>query len=427
MILRRLLLAAATVAAVSSSGALAHTDSPPTVPAALSDFFKPGIVLQDKNGDGVVDFVNARIVLAEHPSSFEVSAAADIASRLGFETSAMNLPMARRQANTATGSKPEPVDAQKRLTPGVTDEGQPAVFVGAGALAGSPTTPSALGAAALKPGDGIVAAFGSAGRPSVAIAGADGDGLTAAAVMLSGHLPFVWDQKGPTVDTVAADVCAYLTGHGAAPVSTIVPAVFVHSGLDAADRVIVDVGMATRGDVVRAQLVLSQLKVDGARNPKRALSYAAARALRVHLQAAGTSATVELPRVRGTGLRTQPLPRRPGGAKATFDLSSFYANDGALGDSDNNLIPDRVEVLLSPDGAGSEGVIDLAARLGLESTGVSVPIAKSAAAITAPDTEPMLVLIGVSHPLVTTLIEDGKWQRPALQPGEGLIQVVRKA
>ena len=39
-------------------------------------------------------------------------------------------------------------------------------------------------------------------------------------------------------------------------------------------------------------------------------------------------------------------------------------------DSDNNLIPDRVDVLLSADGDGTDGVIDLAARLGLESTGI---------------------------------------------------------
>src|SRR5262249_4775813 len=59
--------------------------------------------------------------------------------------------------------------------------------------------------------------------------------------------------------------------------------------------------------------------------------------------------------------------------------------------------------------------------------GISVPIAKPAKAIATPESEPMLVLIGVAHPLVDQLIKNGKWQRPALEPGEGLIQVVRKA
>ena len=39
----------------------------------------------------------------------------------------------------------------------------------------------------------------------------------------------------------------------------------------------------------------------------------------------------------------------------------------------------------------------------------------------------MLVLIGTSHPVVEQLIKEHKWDAPALQPGEGLIQVVRKA
>ena len=67
------------------------------------------------------------------------------------------------------------------------------------------------------------------------------------------------------------------------------------------------------------------------------------------------------------------------------------------------------------------------ARLGLESTGVALPIAKAAKTITAPDSEPILVLIGSSHPDRRQLIKNKKWERPSLQPGEGLIQIVKKA
>ena len=71
--------------------------------AALAEFFKPGIVFQDRNGDDAIDFVNARIVLAEQPTAAEIAAAADVAARLGFETSAMNIPCPwrRRQSLTA--------------------------------------------------------------------------------------------------------------------------------------------------------------------------------------------------------------------------------------------------------------------------------------------------------------------------------------
>src|SRR5258708_29261967 len=156
------------------------------------------------------------------------------------------------------------------------------------------------------------------------------------------------------------------------------------------------------------------------------------RRMRLHSPGAGVVA-VGLPRAAATAIdaAAQPPARRPGGgAKENFDLSTFYANEGALGDSDNNLIPDRVDVLLSPgddSGDASAGIVDLAARLGLESTGVALPIAKSAKAITSPDGEPILVLVGVSHPLFDPLIANKKWTRPPLEPGEGLIEVVRKA
>src|SRR5262245_14390444 len=75
-----------------SAGRVGRTDTPPP---SLADFFRPGVVFQDRNGDGAVDFVDARIALAEHPTAGELAAAADVAARLGFETSAMNLPVPR--------------------------------------------------------------------------------------------------------------------------------------------------------------------------------------------------------------------------------------------------------------------------------------------------------------------------------------------
>src|SRR3989442_5570471 len=70
-----------------------HTQQAPSPFADLTTLFAPGGVLQDRNGDGVIDFVNARIVLGEKPSAADVSAAADVAARLGFQTMAMNLPL----------------------------------------------------------------------------------------------------------------------------------------------------------------------------------------------------------------------------------------------------------------------------------------------------------------------------------------------
>jgi hypothetical protein len=415
---RTLQLLAAIFAVFPLSGAVharndvGRTDASDSPRASLADFFSPGAVFQDRNGDGAIDFVDARIVLGQHPSPAELAAAADVGARLGFETSAMNLPVDRRATDTAA------------------DNNTPAIYVGAAALASSGTTLAAIGAKGLKAGDGVVASIGPAGKPSLVLAGADDDGLNAAAVMLAGHLPYVWDQKGPTTDRIAADVREYLIAKGVTPGAISAPLVFAHAGSNAAERVVVDATLANGGDVIKAQVALNQLKAVGSHDPKRALSYTQLNTVRVQLHATGAAATIALLRV-ALAAETPPAPppgRRPGGgAKESFDLSSFYANEGALADSDNNLIPDRVDVVLSADGDGSAGIVDLAARLGLESTGIVEPIAKPASAIATPDSEPILVLIGTAHPTVEQLIKDKKWQRPSLAPGEGLIQLVKKA
>jgi hypothetical protein len=406
----QLLTIAALLAPLGSAGRVAEAQAPaPT----LSEFFKPGLVFQDRNGDGVVDYVSARIALAERPTPGETAAAAAVAARLGFETTAMNLPVPRF---TGSGASDESGAA-----------GEATVYIGAKSLPKSATAGDGLGAAALKPGDGSVVAFTAGGKPAVALLGGDDAGLAAAAVAFAGRLPFLGDRKGPTTDSLADDVKQFLGSKGIGGAATT-PALLMKAGADGVDRATVDVHLSG-GDFVKAQVALNQFKATAARDASRPLSYPAIRELRVRLRG-GSSANVSIDLARSV----QPEPpsqspaRRPGaGAKDNVDLSSFYTIDGAFGDSDNNLIPDRIDTLLSADGNGADGVVDLAARLGLESTGVSIPIAKPARSITAPESEPMLVLIGQSHPAVDLLIKNGKWQRPSLDPGEGLVEIVKKA
>ncbi|MGH9143675.1 MAG: hypothetical protein ACRD2I_21270, partial [Vicinamibacterales bacterium] len=397
---------------IVTAGAIGRTAPGDPAAASLSEIFKPGVVLQDRNGDGAIDFVDARIVLPGQPSSAEVAAASDIAARLGFETSAMNLPLPVARGFVAAPSTPT-------------------IFVGAKSLAGSGVTLDAIGGAGLKAGDGVVAAFSQDGNTSVAVLGGDDSGLASAAVMLAGHLPYVWDQKGPTTDKISDDVRMFLASKGVTAVSAMPSAVHMRASVsEAADRLTVTLQMANGGDLVKAMVALNQFKATSTRDPKRPLSYAHVRALQIRLRASGSRpVSIDLPSTAASEpVASQPPGRRPGGgAKDNFDLSTFYANEGALADSDNNLIPDRVDVLLSAEGDGSEGVIDLAARLGLESTGISLPIARTATSLAAPAGEPILVLIGTAHPLVDQLIKDHKWERPALEAGEGLIQLVKKA
>jgi hypothetical protein len=253
-------------------------------PFTFSEFFKPGTVFQDRNGDGVVDFVDARVVVAPQPTAGELAAAADVAARLGYETTAMNLPVVR-------------------LRPDATDSSTP-IFIGAKSLAGTGVAPGdiiAIGGSGLKAGDGVVSLFAVGGKPAVAILGGDDDGLTAAAVMLGGHLPYVWDQKSPTTDKIADDVKEFLNGKNIAAVSAAVQTIAVHHGVEGADRVTVDVPLATGADLIKAQVALNQFKATASRDPKRPLSYAMVRTLRMRLHSPGAGVfAVDLPRAAAT-------------------------------------------------------------------------------------------------------------------------------
>ena len=86
----------AVVGFVSILGALGQNRTaaqPAPASADLISLFQPGLIFQDRNGDGIVDFINARLVIGEKASSVDISAAANVAARLGFETAAMTLPL----------------------------------------------------------------------------------------------------------------------------------------------------------------------------------------------------------------------------------------------------------------------------------------------------------------------------------------------
>src|SRR5436190_9771394 len=312
---RRVRAAGAVVVIVLiAPGATVSTQQTSPRPADLVAIFSPGDVLQERNGDGFVDFVNARIVLGERPGAAEVSAGADVAARLGFETMAMDLPILSNP-DDLRGAMPFIIgsDAARRM----------GVALPAGATPG--------------PGEGMVITTTARDRPAVLVIGGDGAGTMAAAELLAGRLPHLWDPKGPTLVQVVEDVKTVLTGGGVAATSVSIPAVAVRADQDEIRSINVSVGVQNPADAAKAAALLRGLR-DAARTEKQRLSYPGAASIRIDVAASGTKpAFVELPRVEGP--KRGPAPPRPGSdAKEKFTLANLYTTDGLLGDSDTNRI-----------------------------------------------------------------------------------------
>ena len=119
----------------------------------------------------------------------------------------------------------------------------------------------------------------------------------------------------------------------------------------------------------------------------------------------------------------QRPPCRPG-----LDLSQAYSIDGWFGDSFTDLIPDRLETsIVVGDPAESLGAAHIAARLGLETTGITLPPARDHRKVTNPATESNAILVGRANDLVQQLAKIGKARLDDLKPGEGAVQVVPRA
>ena len=417
-VVRRLACGAAlVVTALAGTPARPQAQAAAAGPAILSlaDPYRLGGLLRDRNGDAVADSVAAALMLGATPSADELAAAADIAARLGFETMAMDLPLGREPSADGV-----------------------AIAVGAAGLARAGVDAAAIGAAGLRAGEGLVTITAVGTRPVVAIAGGDDAGVRAAAETFAGRVPFVWGPKGIRLQKIADDVAAWLAGRGITPASTSVVAIRTRAGGDALERVVIRAAVpAAAVAKARAALVATRpvkaptaaarvAKPGPAATP--VLSYPGARAIEVQLIAdGGAPVAVTLARV-GDPPPDVPPGRRPGAAaKESLDLSSLFGIDGLLGDSDSNLIPDRLDAVVSPADGSVDAVVDLAGRIGLESTGVSLPAVIPAASLGKPEDQPTLVIIGGQHPQAQALVKAGKWSAPALAPGQGVIQVVRKA
>ncbi len=398
--------AAALLLVVLGTGATAQ--EPET--SGLEAVFSPGLILQDRNGDGVIDFIDAAIVVGESPTVGDIAAAADVAARLGYETMAMDIPLGSTEESSG-----------------------PAILVGSAALARAGVAAADVGLAGLESGEGIITLAAANGREWLVIAGADEAGTRAAAEAFAGRLPHLWEPKGTTLEDVVGEVREFLTEQGAEAGSMRIPTIKVKEGGTALESLVVEAHLGSADQVGLAQSALETLGRDrgeaaSASEDEPPLSYSGARVLRVVLSAPGVEQSeIEVPQAEPDS-KGGPIPARPGsGAKRELGLSNLFTPKGLLGDSDENQIPDRVDAMLSPSGSGTEGTVDLAARLGLESAGISIPAALTPDEIDDPKKQPTLVLIGREHPLIEKLVEDGKLDVDSLEPGQGLIQVIPKA
>ena len=403
-------------------------ETPATSLTALFDLSRG--LARDTNGDGLADLVAARVVVAAAPTAGDRDAATNVAARLGFETTEARLPVLVRDTDT--------------LDPAVI----PLLVGRQNARVAALVASKAIDLDALGPGQGLIALVASpaGGGPAVVIAGADDEGTTAAGTQFGARLPRLWSMTGITLTAIEQQITSFLRTQRVVAQSTGITSIVVDRDRRGIARVVARVGVPA-ADGRRALDAFAQL--DRAHRQGRepqTLNFANAAEVAIDLVAG--SASVGRATVARAGLNSRTLtppidpdelaPDSPGerGRTAeaaappskTFDLASPYSIDGWLGDSYTDLIPDRTEatLVLGRD-ADAVHAAHIAARLGLETTGLTLPMTRAVGRITEPARETSPILVGRDHPLVDTLVKIGRVRLAGLAAGQGIVQAVPRA
>ena len=390
--------------------------------ADLTTIFELGSLVSDLNGDSVPDFVNASLVLGRSATTSETAAAAEIWARLGFETMALDLPVAR----------------------GIGD-GIP-IVIGRGGLAASGVAAAGVDPTSLDSGEGAVVVREIDGGIWIFVIGGDDEGLLAAARLFAGVLPHTRTLSTAKLDRVRDDLHEVLVAAGVEGAVIRLTQARTRAGRDGITRLVVEIDVADVDGAAEALDFLTH--ADGqppepsapdsaqAEDPAEAeegdgddsdtsrsdpLAYAGLGSVEVRI-AGGP--VLRLPG-RAEPDAPGPISGRPGaGAKDDLDLSNVYTAHGLLG---GEPIVNRVDAILVPGSGGIGGLPELAARLGLESTGLVVPLVHPAESLERPASQPTMVLVGTGNAFTDQLADSGRIDLTALVPGEGLIELVPDA
>ncbi len=388
------------------------------VPWAIENAFQPGQMLVDTNGNGIPDFLAGHVVVPDQPTAPENAAAANLAARLAYGVTGLTLPV--------VVTKPE--DG--------TEKG-PKFFVGAGSMPSSASAALAPLTALLGTGEGGVFL---AGDIDLAVVGSDAPGLLAAADDFASHAPYQWAMPGETIGAIAQRVNALLSAAKLKATARLL-------GLSYVDR---EPGI--RRAILSVSGTASAAAVRKALTPegKPPLRFAAVKELVILVsaqpQVGGVRELLRLAGAQPPMTLTNPVPMAlppagpmPASAPKPLDLGQLYTIKGLLGGSAKLPIPSAVvSRLYVPAGAAGVAMANLAARIGLETTGISFPLAYVPSGVSSAQVPAQAVVAadsGLGKQLMAELgsAKDqrgnpfGKEIFEPLAPGEGEIRSIDNA
>ncbi|MDE3134995.1 MAG: hypothetical protein KGL59_00335 [Acidobacteriota bacterium] len=356
-------------------------------------------MLTDTNGDGIANFLRGHVVVPASPSAAENAAAANLAARMGYGTSGLSLPVVESLPQTA--------------------EPSPKIFVGAGALDSGTAAAIAPLSSLLGPGEGGV----FLANKNLAVIGSDAPGLLAVAINYAARAPYQWNTPGDTLQSIAEAIDKAFSEAKLKATAQLVGLTYVNQE-PGIRRAILRVSGTAETEAVRKALT----------GAGKTVRFAAVKEL---VLLVGNAPPVTL--VNSTPFATPSLSALKTPGPKPLDLGQLYSIKGLLGGSKEMPVPASVDArLYVPAGNAGIAMANLAARVGLETTGITLPLAYVPEGV-APSDVPEQAVVTADSPLGRQLVneltaakndEGASFAKTVLQPlpeGEGELRAIDHA
>ncbi|MCU1297987.1 MAG: hypothetical protein JWO91_2265 [Acidobacteriaceae bacterium] len=397
-------------------------DKKPTESASpeslLENAFQQGVILQDTNADGIADAVCGAVVVPDHSSAAENTAAANLAARIGYETTGLTLPM----VSTAGAEAKHKCDATSAN-----------LWIGASAVPASAKDTVEKLAAAMEIGEGGVFAVDK----GLVFLAADPVGLLAASNAYAARTPYQWSVPGEKLQAIAKTITEGLHEKKIEGTARLIGLTY-KAGQAGIRRAILQLSAA--GDLAAIRKALlpeeeSALHISSVREVELLLPDGE----RISIQGSGGEPRAALPAL------SDPSGEEP----RSLDLVDLYGIKGLLNGSPKKLVPASVAArFYVPSGSQGVAMANLAARIGLETTGIALPIAVPVDGVSPSEVHSSAVIAGTSQlfthsasllgapggtdldKIVPGQFASGNENRvelPTLQAGEGELRVVEGA
>jgi hypothetical protein len=379
---------------------------------SLAKTFSQGFLLKDTNGDGVTDYLDTKIIISQNASTEDIVNASNIAARLGFETTGLDLPLVLKDNEVPDIREvPNPIllGRGNQFIQWMMEEGK-------------------IKLEECAAGQGFITLYipPSADYSAIIVSGGDNEAEKGAANYLAARLPHLWELDGACLEDVERDITNFLSEQGVPVDSCNTLGIVLEGTKKGIKRLKLSANFKEDETLLSAEKALTRLAAEqtwGLRGDR--LRYPSVASLNLRLTSQNLAKDIELLGMGEKRSEGQRLEERRVSLKE-LSLSKLYSIEGLLGAAAGGLIPDRLDTVIVTSGGAPE-IVNIAARIGLESTGVSIPIVKGDSEVKDPKELVNPLLVGRDNPWIRRLIEEKKLEVGNLGPREGLIRVVPRA